>query len=540
MAWWEAEGDDYFYHKAFGQTYRGFVKSSAASGSVEWYYSGDSDTEVEMAGIAQRKVAAWNITVTYGTNGEVRTYTGGEVANSGSVITSGDVVLAEAGKDFTFMFDPDTGYYVDEVTVDSVNLGYRSTYTFENVLNNHTIHVTFGTGFPSGPFTMSYEMFGGILDTFTIGKFSESYALREPVQNRYVGSGPFSETYAITGEGYLPFDISLLYLINKHRSDNSVASVVEDPRGWLIDGCTYAVADMIANGSLTKTLVQIMGQDGANYPYLYAGGIPTIADESFTPQDIFDAWIADQDTEDLILNPDYTEIAIYVEESGGDNHIFALFAQWHPQYTVVRAEESWEVQELCSPDLDWFEFWSAAEYTKFIENSSNIRLPSYKAKLGDYYLPRLVSFSYRLSSEKPSSIQVQVVYDRDSFDEIKTRIEAGDGLSIEQVVVSQGTTVSTEVLQADIDQVEFIGGKSPRIGLVGVADVNYYIVTVPILNVSVKTIDTDGKIRLRASHPDFYLRPGCTVTYGEDSIVIGEVVVNVSSGVRQIMEVKEA
>jgi hypothetical protein len=316
--------------------------------------------------------------------------------------------------------------------------------------------------------------------------------------------------------------------------------VVEDPRGWLIDGCTYAVADMIANGSLTKTLVQIMGQDGANYPYLYAGGIPTIADESFTPQDIFDAWIADQDTEDLILNEDYTEIAIYVEEDGGDNHIFALFAQWHPQYTVVRAEESWEVQESCSPDLDWFEFWSAAEYTAFIENSSATKLPTYKAKLGDYYLPKLISFSYRLSLSSPSKLQVVVAYDADSYQEIKTRIAADDGLSIEQTVISQGISVSTEVLQSTIDQVEFIAGKNPKVGLVGVADLNYYQVTVPIRNVVTKVIETDGKIRLRCSHPDFYLRPGCSVTYGEDTIVVGEIVVNVSRGVQQIMEVKES
>ena len=535
QAWWEAEGDDYFYHKAFGQTYDGFVKSSATDGDVEWMFLGDSDTSIEMAGVAQRKVAAWNITVTFGTNGEVKTYTGGEVANSGSALTSGDVVLAEAGKDFSFMFNPDTGYYVDEVTVDSTNLGYRSEYTFTNVLNNHTIHVTFGTGFPSGPFTYQYSMTGGILDIFDVGaSFSESYALREPVLWWFIGAGPHQETYAITGEGYLPFDISLLYLINKHRSDNSVASVVEDPRGWLLEGAEYAVADMIANGSLTLTLVQIMGEDGANYPYLYAGAIPTIASSTFTPQQIFNAWIADGPTEAIILDEDYEEIAIYVEEDGGDNHIFVLFAQWHPQYTVERMTENLDTP-LSLATTYFFDFLSPDEYQRLLDNASPVKLPQYSASVGDYELTGLISFNYRLEVGTPSYLTLTCRFSYDIFEEINARKD--DGMSIESVFVSSGQEIRNEVISVEFSEVEVIAGESPKLSLSGYADLQYYNTTVPLRNVMTRTKDEQGKTRFRCSQPDFYLRPGCIATYESYSITVEKIVITVTNGLTQYMDI---
>ena len=541
---WSTEGDqEYFYmsHSLIVYVDENLRKYKSSDGTLIWTWGsgpvGSANTHYFLRGVAALPSPAWAITVTFGTNGHVKTYSGDSNA-PGTELTSGDVVYAEVGRDYKFSFVGDAGYYVDEVTVDSVNLGYRSDYTFTNVQYRHTLHVTFGTGFPSGPFTMAYSMTGGILSSIVAGHLSYTSEQTLGAAKWLFLGGPHQETYAITGTGYLPWHISLLYLINSYRSSNGVASVQVDE--WLVDGADYAIADMIANGTLTKTMVQIMGQDGANYPYLYAGGIPTIADESFTPQNIFDAWTADGPTEAMILSENYDEVGITVENYAGDNYIFVLFASWHPQYQVVRADEYWDAPQEFSPEAVFFEFWSAAEYTTFIENSSGIKLPGYQAKIGDYTIPKLISFSYRLFNDKPSSIQLVIPYQRDTFEEIKTRIDANDGISIESVVTYKAQTVTTEVLQASISDIEFRGGKSPIITLAGATDTKHYQVEVPLRNIVTKVKDIDGKLRFRCSHPDFYLRPGCTVTYSGGSIVVGEIVVNVSSGVSQIMEVKEA
>lgn len=47
------------------------------------------------------------------------------------------------GGDQRFDFDPDRGYEIDRVRVDGDSERVRSSYTFEEVTENHTIRVTF-------------------------------------------------------------------------------------------------------------------------------------------------------------------------------------------------------------------------------------------------------------------------------------------------------------------------------------------------------------------------------------------------------------
>ncbi len=68
------------------------------------------------------------ITATAGTNGSI--------APSGVVNVSGT-------DDQAFTITPDTDYIVEAVTVDSVSVGQVASYTFTNVVDNHTIHATF-------------------------------------------------------------------------------------------------------------------------------------------------------------------------------------------------------------------------------------------------------------------------------------------------------------------------------------------------------------------------------------------------------------
>ncbi|MBI3193461.1 MAG: hypothetical protein HYZ34_03215, partial [Ignavibacteriae bacterium] len=61
---------------------------------------------------------------------------------NGNITPSGDVTVYN-GATQQFTFTANTGYHVDSVIVDGVNIGSTTSYTFENVTANHTIQVVF-------------------------------------------------------------------------------------------------------------------------------------------------------------------------------------------------------------------------------------------------------------------------------------------------------------------------------------------------------------------------------------------------------------
>ncbi|QTA88660.1 hypothetical protein [Desulfonema magnum] len=63
---------------------------------------------------------------------------------NGSIDPAGDIPLDE-GTNWYFLMNPHPGYKVADVTVDGESQGARTTYAFQNVSDNHTIHVTFET-----------------------------------------------------------------------------------------------------------------------------------------------------------------------------------------------------------------------------------------------------------------------------------------------------------------------------------------------------------------------------------------------------------
>jgi len=60
----------------------------------------------------------------------------------GSISPSGDVTVNQ-GSNKSFTVTPDTGYRIKDVLVDGSSVGARSSYTFTNVTENHTISATF-------------------------------------------------------------------------------------------------------------------------------------------------------------------------------------------------------------------------------------------------------------------------------------------------------------------------------------------------------------------------------------------------------------
>jgi hypothetical protein len=61
---------------------------------------------------------------------------------NGSISPTGDVKVYE-GTDVTFTMKADADYEVADVEVDGVSVGKKTSYTFENIISNHTIRVTF-------------------------------------------------------------------------------------------------------------------------------------------------------------------------------------------------------------------------------------------------------------------------------------------------------------------------------------------------------------------------------------------------------------
>ena len=64
--------------------------------------------------------------------------TGGSIAPSGTVTVND-------GDDQTFIITPDTGYIVLDVKVDGLSVGAITTFTFTDIVKDHTIEAAFGT-----------------------------------------------------------------------------------------------------------------------------------------------------------------------------------------------------------------------------------------------------------------------------------------------------------------------------------------------------------------------------------------------------------
>ena len=75
----------------------------------------------------------------------------------GKIAPTGDVAVPK-GESKTFTITPDSGYRIKDVLVDGKSVGAVSTYTFENVVDNHTIHATFARKHTPTPSTPTVEV----------------------------------------------------------------------------------------------------------------------------------------------------------------------------------------------------------------------------------------------------------------------------------------------------------------------------------------------------------------------------------------------
>lgn len=112
------------------------------------------------------------------------------------------------GSDKTFTITPDNGFFIESVTVDGVNVGIVSSYTFTDITANHTISAAFVCYKPFTDVTSSAWYYDAVQKATALGLFTgTSDALFSPdvvmsramfvsVLYRYDGSPPVSGTTA--------------------------------------------------------------------------------------------------------------------------------------------------------------------------------------------------------------------------------------------------------------------------------------------------------------------------------------------------------
>ena len=76
----------------------------------------------------------------------------------GKIAPAAGTITVPKGKSETFTITPDSGYRIKDVLVDGKSVGAVSTYTFENVVDNHTIHATFARKHTPTPSTPTVEI----------------------------------------------------------------------------------------------------------------------------------------------------------------------------------------------------------------------------------------------------------------------------------------------------------------------------------------------------------------------------------------------
>lgn len=87
---------------------------------------------------------------------EVRVITA--TADEHGTIEPAGTITVPKGESKTFTITPDSGYRIKDVLVDGVSVGAVSTYTFEDVVENHTIHATFARKHTPTPSTPTIEI----------------------------------------------------------------------------------------------------------------------------------------------------------------------------------------------------------------------------------------------------------------------------------------------------------------------------------------------------------------------------------------------
>jgi len=177
----------------------GTVLSLEAIADTGWAFdgwSGDLTGDASPANITMD--GDKNVTVNFSIQTFIITATAGE---NGSIAPEGDTTV-EYGNDQIYTMTPDEGHYVFELIIDGESIEPVQSYSFENVIENHTIHAEFALMRYSVAFSITNE------DGETIPDAVVTLDQTENTPGDYVFEDiePGDYSYTVTAENY--FDAS--------------------------------------------------------------------------------------------------------------------------------------------------------------------------------------------------------------------------------------------------------------------------------------------------------------------------------------------
>ena len=122
------------------------LKAPTKQGYAFTGWTSDGETEPKLA-----------VTIPVGTTGRlvftahwVEVATIDATADEHGKIDPAGTITVPKGESKTFTLTPDSGYHIKDVLVDGKSVGAVSTYTFKEVVANHTIHATFAENYTPG------------------------------------------------------------------------------------------------------------------------------------------------------------------------------------------------------------------------------------------------------------------------------------------------------------------------------------------------------------------------------------------------------
>jgi len=223
---------------------------------------------------------------------------------NGKINPDGEVKVYK-GTSQTFTMTPDEGYAVADVTVDEKSVGAAKTYTFDNITENHSIHVTF-----------KEEVL------YTITATTGENGSISPVGEVKVAEGA-SKTFAMVGdEGYVIADVKV---------DGESVEVTDGTYTFANVTENHTISVTFEEGPLGFTITATAGENGAINP---AGEISVVEGESrtfnITPNDGYAVKDVHVDGVSVGAVTTYT-----FTDVTADHTIHAVFEVFAPTYSIT-------------------------------------------------------------------------------------------------------------------------------------------------------------------------------------------------------------
>jgi hypothetical protein len=218
------------------------------------------------------------------------TYTIVSSAGTGGTISPSGNVTVNYGTSRTFAITANSGYYIADVKIDNVSVGSVTTYTFNNVKNDHTISASFaiitykitssaGTGgsiSPNGTVTVNYgtnntytvipetgcRVLDVLVDNISVGAVSK-YTFNNTKANHNISATFTPITYTITSIAETGGSIDPIGTVTVNHGTNHTYTITPDTGYEItnvkVDGnsigvvSTYTFNDIIKNHTISST-----------------------------------------------------------------------------------------------------------------------------------------------------------------------------------------------------------------------------------------------------------------------------------------------